>query len=109
MLQNAIEDDHPNLAPQVRSWIFRRYWHEGDLPSSPDSIRDTLKKLGIEIPFLEPDLLDEWSGWWKNELDRIPVMIAPTGVCHRGLQDFDAVRLFLRGALHSAGAGPGCQ
>ena len=109
MIQNAIEDDYPELAPQLRSLIFRRYWHDGDLAINGESLKEDLGALGIELPFLEPDVLDEWSDWWKEELNRIPVMIAPNGLCHRGLQDFEAVRLFLNGALHEGLEGPGCQ
>jgi predicted DsbA family dithiol-disulfide isomerase len=109
MVQNAVEDDHPELAPQVRSKIFRRYWHDGDLAINEESLKEYLAALGVELPFLEPDVLDEWSKWWKVELDRIPVMIAPNGACHRGLQDFEAVRLFLNGGLHEGIEGPGCQ
>lgn len=108
LTQNALEDEDPETAHAFRREVFRRYWHHGELPS--DELVDRLcLDLGIERPAPEPDHLEELTDWWRDRLDRIPCMLAPTGVAHLGLQDLNTVRSFVNSALHSAEEGPGCR
>ena len=96
------------LAHRVRTTIFRRYWQQGG-EMSEQVVAETLAEHGLAEPEPEPDHLAELTRWWKAALDRVPCMLAPTGVVHRGLQDVQAVRSFVNSALHSAGEGPGCR
>lgn len=108
LVQNALEDDAPELAHRVRTTIFRRYWQQGG-EMSEQVVAEALAEHGLAEPEPEPDHLAELTRWWKAALDRVPCMLAPTGVVHRGLQDVQAVRSFVNSALHSAGEGPGCR
>ena len=108
LYQNALEDDDPDLAPVIRRAIFQAYWREGQSISSDDFIRQLFIDHGAPFPELEPDYLQELSAWWKESLDRIPCMLAPTGVAHLGLQDKRSVSAYLNSALRETPAGPGC-
>ena len=108
LVQNAIEDDAPDLAPALRRQLFQSYWREGSSLSDEEAIEQTLLELELELPDLEPDYLEELTGWWRSHLDRIPAMIAPTRIAHLGLQDKTSVRRFLNSALRESKAGPGC-
>lgn len=109
LLQNATEDEYPELAAQTRSRVFRSYW-KGDLKlSDVDSLLNLFQKEGVSDIETEPEYLDELTRWWKLELDRIPCMLAPTGVAHMGLQDRSAVESFLNSAIHEGLDGPGCS
>lgn len=108
LLQNAVEDEYPNLAPQLRRKIFRAYWREGIQISRPEVLAEFCLELGIPMVETEEDYLNELTEWWAVELDRIPCMLAPTGLAHLGLQDFSAVKSFLNSALHASSIGPGC-
>ena len=108
LYQNALEDDDPEHAPIIRRKIFQAYWQKGQLISQEHIIQEMFHKHGLSLPEVEPDYLEELSIWWKENLDRIPCMIAPTGVAHLGLQDKRAVQSFLNSALRETPAGPGC-
>jgi len=108
LLQNALEDEEPEQAHALRRRIFRRYWHEGVGISEAD-LQLALADVGLSDVEGEPEFLDELSAWWRETLDRVPCMLAPTGVAHLGLQDFPAVRSFLNSALRTGSAGPGCR
>ena len=108
LLQNALEDEEPELAPAIRSRIFRSYWNEGRSISNQSVLDNILEEFGISRPAPEPEYLAELTHWWAEELDRIPCMLAPTGIAHFGLQDLVAVRSFLNSAIHSSSTGPGC-
>lgn len=108
LLQNAVEDDFPEVAPSLRRAIFRAYWSDGaDLDET--RLKTIASDLGLPSIDTDPELLDELGDWWRSELDRIPCMLGPTGIAHLGLQDFRAVRSFLNSALRSGTAGVGCQ
>ena len=109
LLQNAVEDEHPELAPRLRSRIFRAYWREGQSISSPGVLSSISAELQIPPVETEEDYLDELTDWWRHSLDRIPCMLAPTGLAHLGLQDFNAVQSFLNSAIHASSVGPGCR
>lgn len=108
LLQNAVEDDFPEIAPALRRAIFKTYWSEG---ADLDDVRlnRIAGELGLPSVDTDPGLLDETSAWWRSELDRVPCMLGPTGVAHLGLQDFRAVRSFLNSALRAGTVGAGCQ
>lgn len=108
LYQNAIEDDEPELAPQLRQAIFRAYWQGDQQISDVKVLSRLLSDLNLSTPEVEPEYLQELTDWWSKHLDRIPCMIATTGVTHLGLQDKSAVRTFLNSALHQTEAGPGC-
>lgn len=108
LLQNALEDEEPDRAFELRRRVFRRYWHEGQSIHTGDLL-GLLSDVDLPEVEGEPELLDELSEWWRKELDRVPCMLAPTGVAHLGLQDFTAVRSFLNSALRAGSAGPGCR
>jgi len=108
LYQNALEDDDPERAPALRRAIFQAYWREGKAISREDTIKQLCLDHGVSLPELEPEYLDELSAWWKDNLDRIPCMIAPTGIAHLGLQDKRAVSAYLNSALRETTAGPGC-
>lgn len=109
LLQNAVEDDDPEVAPRLRRVIFRRYWRDGGMPFGVEALEEILGGLSIDKPIVEPEYLEEMTDWWRAELDRIPVMVAPTGVTHLGLQDKKRVRAFLHSAIRPSTAGPGCR
>jgi predicted DsbA family dithiol-disulfide isomerase len=109
LVQNAIEDDAPESAAALRSMIFRSYWREGGSLASDTELSHLLAHLGLETPHLEPDYLEELTDWWRKELGRIPTMIAPTKVVHRGLQDKETVQRFLGSASWETQDGPGCK
>lgn len=108
LVQNAVEDDFPELAPRLRRAIFQSYWREGESISDLCSLNRVLDGVGIAEVETEPEYLEELSLWWKQEIDRIPCMIAPTGIAHLGLQTRQTVETFINSALHPASAGPGC-
>lgn len=108
LLQNAVEDEYPELAPSLRTRIFRSYWREGLMISQPDVLANICAELDIPKLETEEDYLRELTEWWSLQLDRIPCMLAPTGVAHLGLQDFESVRSFVNSAIHDSSIGPGC-
>ncbi len=109
LLQNALEDDAPELAPRVRRDLFLAFWRGGRIPTNESMLAEFLAPYGIEMPYLDPDQLVDLHAWWTSQLDRIPAMIASTRVCHFGLQDKDTVRRFVDSALRESSPGPGCQ
>ena len=108
LLQNAVEDEYPEASPALRLSIFRAYWRDR-APLDDAVIQSCMKQLDLSNVEREPEHLDDLSEWWRTELDRIPCMLAPTGVAHLGLQDFRAVKSFLNSALRAGSVGPGCQ
>lgn len=108
LYQNAIEDDDPERAPLIRRAIFQAYWRDNKFISNEETIKKLYLEQGVLFPELEPEYLRELSAWWKVNLDRIPCLIAPTGISHLGLQDKRAVSAFLNSALRETNAGPGC-
>jgi hypothetical protein len=108
LIQNALEDEEPQLAHQVRLQLFRIYWMKARALVMKD-MAEVLQTFGLVVPELELDYLQQLTQWWRQELDRIPCMIAPTGAIHYGLQDQASVRAFINSALHGAGEGPGCS
>ena len=109
LLQNAIEDDEPGRAPEVRRSIFRRYWQKGSAAFSTHALQEVLAELSLEEPELEPEYLETMTEWWRSKLDRIPALVAPTGITHLGLQDKDRVRAFVNSAIRASQPGPGCR
>ena len=59
--------------------------------------------------FLDAEQLGSLTAWWRQALDRIPCMLAPSGARHLGLQDRAAVEAFVLGALHEPPPGPACR
>ncbi len=108
LAHNALEDDHPEIAHLVRRAVFQSYWCEGD-DLTTELFREKVAEHGGQVAEPDPAFLVDMTSWWRASLDRIPCMLSPTGVVHRGLQDFAAVRSFLNAAIHSAGEGPGCR
>jgi hypothetical protein len=108
LVQNAVEDEYPEAAPALRLSIFRAYWRDR-APLDDAVIQSCMEQLDLFNVEREPEYLDELSEWWRTELDRIPCMIAPTGVAHLGLQDFRSVKAFLNSALRAGSVGPGCR
>ena len=108
LIQNAIEDDEPERAPEIRRQIFLGIWSSSDSANLEKVVERSLADFDLDTPEVEPQWLEELTSWWQSNLDRIPCMIAPTGVVHRGLQDRDAVTSFLNSALRAGRAGPGC-
>lgn len=103
LVQAAIEDDFPEQASALRTAIFRSFWHKGRNFAAEDTLDELLGGLGlapVSGQFLDEPLLDEITAWWRQELDRIPCMLAPTGARHLGLQTREQVRAFVMGALH---------
>lgn len=108
LVQNALEIDAPDRATEVRRAIFRQFWNHQE-PVSEDWLMGYLGEQGIPIPEQEPDYLDELTRWWKEQLDRVPCMLSPTGLAHLGLQDVKAVGSFVNSAIRAAKVGPGCR
>jgi hypothetical protein len=108
LLQNAFEDEMPEQAYLLRRAIFRAYWTEG-AQLGEDELYALVSDLKLPTVEDEPELLDELSEWWRSELDRIPCMLAPTGIVHLGLQDFRSVKSFINSAIRAGTAGPGCR
>ena len=94
---------------ELRLRIFRAYWQDGVLLSDPGFLTGLCDELGIPPVDLDTEELEEFTEWWAREIDRIPCMLAPTGVAHLGLQDRQSVQTFLNAAIHTTDAGPGCR
>ena len=110
--QCAVEDDFPHQAAALRTTLFRRLWRDGSNIANPRLVDECLKQNGLPPVadlFIDQQRIEEQTLWWKAELDRIPCMIAPTGVRHLGLQDKEKVSAFLSSALHELPPGRGCQ
>ena len=98
LVQAAIEDDFPEKASALRTAIFRSFWHKGRNFAAEDTLDALLAEQGLAP--VSGQFLDEITTWWRQELDRIPCMLAPTGARHLGLQTREQVRAFVTGALH---------
>lgn len=117
LLQSVLEDEDPERAPRIRRQIFRSFWCEGRNIAEPRVLADCLEKEGLpaalaENGTMDPEerrALDDLTGWWVRELDRIPCMLAPTGSRHLGLQNRDAVAAFVLGALRDPPPASGCR
>ena len=108
LIQNAVEDEYPELAAELRTRIFRAYWQESLEISDRELLVELLTGLGIAEVESELEHLEALTTWWAKEVDRIPCMVAPTGIWHLGLQNRMAVKSFINSALHPADDGPGC-
>jgi len=112
LLQAAVEADEPALAAPLRTAIFRSFWRDQRNIANAQELHHCQQVAGVGPDperFLDPEALDRLSTWWRQELDRIPCMLAPTGARHLGLQDRAAVEAFVLGALHDPPAGPACR
>lgn len=112
LLQAAVEADHPELAAPMRTAIFERFWRERRNIAELGELNDCERQAGVEPDddrFLDAEQLERITGWWREELDRIPCMLAPSGARHLGLQDKAAVEAFVLGALHDPPPGPACR
>ena len=112
LLQAAVEADEPALAAPLRTAIFRSFWRDQRNIANAQQLHHCQLQAGVEPDskrFLDPEALDRLSTWWRQELDRIPCMLAPTGARHLGLQDRAAVEAFVLGALHDPPPGPACR
>ena len=112
MLQNAVEDDFPEQAPTLRRKLFRSYWKEGKNFASRSFLNETLQRLdlpGLASIFLDEMQTNEQNTWWREQLDRLPAMLGPTGARHLGLQDKATVEAFVYGAVFEPVPGDGCK
>ena len=112
LVQAAIEAEEPGLAAPLRTAIFRRFWMAQANIASPAELEDCQQQAGVSPEpdrFLDLDQLGRITAWWREELDRIPCMLAPSGARHLGLQDRAAVEAFVLGALHEPAPGPSCR
>ncbi|MSP62423.1 MAG: hypothetical protein EXR72_19245 [Myxococcales bacterium] len=108
LLQNAVEVDDPALAPSIRRRLFRGYWVDGRLLCDPAVLNEVRAELPDVDLVAEAAELDRLTAWWREHVDRIPAMFAPTGVVHLGLQNRDTVWRFVQSAIAEAEPGPGC-
>lgn len=109
LLMNAVEVDDPVAAPLLRQRLYRRYWCEGSLLSDRAQLEQEAKAFADLAPEEERSELARLTGWWRQHLDRIPAMLAPTGLAHLGLQDRGSVTSFVQSAIASTTPGPGCR
>ncbi len=112
LLQAAVEDQAPELAHRFRRELFRRFWRQGRDIGADEELDAALEAAGVtltEEAFLDEQELAATTTWWRQELDRIPCMLAPAGPRHLGLQDRRAVESFVLGALRAGPPGPGCR
>lgn len=112
LLQAAVEIDQPAQAAPLRTAIFRRFWHDGQNIARLQDLHPCEQQAGLETDpdrFIDPLALDRITGWWREHLDRVPCMLAPSGARHLGLQDRAAVEAFVLGALHDPPPGPACR
>jgi len=112
LLQAAVEAEEPALAAPLRTAIFRRFWHGQANIARREDLASPQQQAGVdpaEDRFLDRQQLERLTGWWRQELDRIPCMLAPSGARHLGLQDRAAVQAFVLGALHEPPPGPACR
>ncbi|MFM2079983.1 MAG: hypothetical protein RLZZ589_748 [Cyanobacteriota bacterium] len=112
LLQAAVEADQPELAAPMRTAIFEWFWRKRRNIAEPAELVHCERLAGVEPDperFLDAEQLARITGWWREELDRIPCMLAPSGARHLGLQDKAAVEAFVLGALHEPPPGPACR
>lgn len=112
LLQAAVEADQPAIAAPMRTAIFERFWRQCRNIAEPAELDHCERLAGVEPDadrFLDPQQLERITAWWREELDRIPCMLAPSGARHLGLQDKAAVEAFVLGALHDPPPGPACR
>lgn len=112
LLQAAVEADEPALAAPLRTAIFRSFWRDQRNIANAQELHHCQQQAEVEPDperFLDPEALARLTTWWRQELDRVPCMLAPTGARHLGLQDRAAVEAFVLGALHEPPAGPACR
>ena len=112
LLQAAVEADEPALAAPLRTAIFRSFWRDQRNIANVQELHHCQQQAEVEPDperFLDPEALARLTTWWRQELDRVPCMLAPTGARHLGLQDRAAVEAFVLGALHDPPAGPACR
>lgn len=112
LLQAAVEVDQPELAALMRTAIFERFWRERCNIADAHELSACERQVGVDPDhdrFLDDEQLERITGWWRQELDRIPCMLAPSGARHLGLQDKAAVEAFVLGALHEPPPGPACR
>jgi predicted DsbA family dithiol-disulfide isomerase len=112
LLQAAVEAEEPGLAAPLRTAIFRGFWRDQQNIADSQQLRQLQQRAGVDADserLLDSEALDRITSWWRQDLDRIPCMLAPTGARHLGLQDRAAVEAFVLGALHEHPAGPACR
>ncbi len=112
LLQAAVEVDQPELAAALRTAIFRRFWRDQANIARWDDLIACQQRAAVPndpARFLDAAQLQRISAWWREALDRIPCMLAPSGARHLGLQDQASVQAFVYGALHEPPAGPACR
>lgn len=112
LLQAAVEDEAPQLAHRFRRELFRRYWRRGLDIGADEQLLAALEAAGVTLTdkaFLDDQELAAITAWWRQEFDRIPCILAPSGPRHLGLQDCRAVESFVLGALREPPPGPGCR
>lgn len=112
LLQAAVEIDQPAQAAALRTAIFRRFWRDGQNIARPQDLHPCEQQAGLEADparFLDAEALERITHWWREHLDRVPCMLAPSGARHLGLQDRAAVEAFVLGALHDPPPGPACR
>jgi hypothetical protein len=109
LIQNAIEDDAPERAHELRRAIYRTYWQNPAGTLDEAALQGILDAMELALPEVEPDHLDELTALWRRRFDRIPAMLAPTGATHLGLQDATSVARFIGSALQDSLDGPGCR
>lgn len=112
LLQAAVEAEEPALAAPLRTAIFRRFWCEQANIAHGHDLLACEQQAGVPADaerFRDAEQLARISAWWREELDRIPCMLAPSGARHLGLQDRPAVEAFVLGALHDPPPGASCR
>lgn len=109
LLQAAVEAEEPALAAPLRTAIFRRFWHGQANIARTEDLASPQQQAGVdpaEDRFLDHQQLERLTGWWRQELDRIPCMLGPSGARHLGLQDRAACRPSCWGRCMSHRQGP---
>lgn len=112
LLQAAVEVDQPAQAAALRTAIFRRFWHDVQNIAGPEDLLPCEQQAGLASDpdrFRDAATLERITRWWREHLDRVPCMLAPSGARHLGLQDLSAVEAFVLGALHEPPPGPACR
>ncbi len=98
---------------RLRTRLFRALWSENENISERkviDSIASDVGLPGLDIDEDAIEQTDAWTRRWRaTNINRIPVMVSPTGSQLLGLTSKAEVDVFMGSGLHDAVSPDGCR